>query len=65
MEVVSSLTLVVFKQKLGTHAPCPEYIFDGSSNTGVRDWVNHNSKHTLGAYYMTGTIISINVGYYF
>ena len=65
VEVVSSLTLVVFKQKLGTHASCPEYICDGSSNTGVMDWINHNSKHTLGAYYMTSTIININVGYYF
>ena len=65
MEVVSSLTPVVFKQKLGTHASCPEYICDGSSNTGVMDWINHNSKHILGAYYMTSTIININVGYYF
>ena len=58
MEVVSSLTLMVFKQKLGTHASCPEYTCDGSSNTAVRDWVNHSSKHILSAYSMVGTIKS-------
>lgn len=43
--MVSSLTPAVFKQKLGSHAPFAEYISNGTSNTGVRDWVNHNTKY--------------------